>query len=70
MSLLRWRAVLGLLASPVLVPPAIAKQTGARIGYVAPAGGRQGTTFLVMVGGRYLDGTTAAFVSGQGVRPR
>jgi hypothetical protein len=36
------------------------------IGYVYPAGGRQGTTFQVTVGGRYLNATTVYF-SGTGV---
>ena len=39
-----------------------------RIGYVYPAGGQQGTTFEVRVGGQYLDGAAAAYVSGGGVQ--
>jgi len=39
-----------------------------RIGYVYPAGGRQGTTFQVTVGGQYLKGARGALVSGAGVR--
>jgi hypothetical protein len=38
------------------------------IGYVYPAGGRQGSTFRVTVGGQYLQGARAAYVSGEGVR--
>jgi hypothetical protein len=38
------------------------------IGYVYPAGGRQGTTFQVAVGGQYLDGVTNVCVSGAGVQ--
>ena len=37
------------------------------IGYVYPAGGRQGTTFTVVVGGSNLQGVSAAWVSGVGV---
>ncbi|MEI6808862.1 MAG: hypothetical protein WCN95_09065 [bacterium] len=37
------------------------------IGYVYPAGGQQGTTFEVKLGGEYIYGTTAAIVSGSGV---
>ena len=33
---------------------AAAAQERPRIGYVFPAGGRQGTTFLVTVGGQFL----------------
>ena len=37
-------------------------------GYVYPAGGRQGTTFEVTVGGQFLDGVKSAIVSGPGVQ--
>jgi hypothetical protein len=37
-------------------------------GYVYPAGGRQGTTFTVKLGGQFLDGATNAYVSGSGVK--
>lgn len=37
------------------------------IGYVYPAGGQQGTTFEVKLGGEYIYGATAAVVSGTGV---
>lgn len=39
-----------------------------RIGYVYPAGGRQGTTFRVVVGGQALRGVGDAHVTGTGVR--
>ncbi len=38
------------------------------IGYVFPAGGRQGTSLLVKVGGQYLNNVTNACISGQGVK--
>ena len=41
---------------------------GPHIGYVFPAGGRQGSTFQVKLGGQFLDGVTNAYVSGPGVR--
>jgi len=40
------------------------------IGYVYPAGGQQGTTFQVRVGGQRLDGVHGAIVSGTGVTAR
>ncbi len=43
-------------------------QNTPRIGYVYPAGGRQGTTFHVTVGGQFLDGVTNAYVSGEGIQ--
>jgi hypothetical protein len=39
-------------------------------GYVYPAGGRQGTTFEVEVGGQSLSGVNAAYLSGPGARVR
>ncbi len=47
--------------------PAIAQQASPRIGYVYPAGGRQGTTFEVAVGGQYLDGSADVYFSGRGL---
>lgn len=38
------------------------------IGYVYPAGGQQGTTVQVTIGGQYLVEPTAAYVSGTGVQ--
>ncbi len=38
------------------------------IGFAFPAGGRQGSSFQVTVGGQFLDGVTNAFVSGAGVK--
>jgi len=38
------------------------------VGYVYPAGGRQGTEFAVLLGGEHLHGAAAARISGSGVR--
>ena len=38
------------------------------IGYVFPAGGRQGSVVQVAVGGQYLKNATNAYVSGTGVK--
>ncbi|HWH68053.1 MAG TPA: hypothetical protein VNT26_01600, partial [Candidatus Sulfotelmatobacter sp.] len=40
------------------------------LGYVYPAGGRQGTTFQVVLGGQSLLSATNAFVSGSGVQTK
>jgi len=45
-----------------------AQQQIPHAGYVYPAGGRQGTTFEIIVGGQFLDGAKNAFVSGAGVQ--
>jgi len=42
--------------------------SGPHIGYLYPAGGRQGTTFRVAVGGQFLRGADDAYVSGERVR--
>jgi hypothetical protein len=43
-------------------------QGSPRVGYVYPAGGRQGTAFEVKVGGRLLDGVNSVVISGRGIR--
>jgi len=42
--------------------------SGPHIGYLYPAGGKQGTAFRVVVGGQFLRGADDAYVSGAGVR--
>jgi hypothetical protein len=46
---------------------AFAQSSGPRVGYFYPAGGRQGTTFEVTVGGQFLEGATNPIFSGVGV---
>jgi hypothetical protein len=47
-----------------------ARTAAPQIGYVYPAGGQQGTTFTVLVGGQFLDGTTGAVFFGAGLSAR
>ncbi len=56
------------LAFGLAVTPGAWAQRQPRIGYVYPAGGRQGATSQVVVGGQYLAGVTNAFFSGTGVK--
>jgi hypothetical protein len=49
------------------LPVARSQQFAPHIGYVYPAGGKQGTSFDLTIGGQYLDGVTNAFVTGSGV---
>lgn len=58
----------------VLVIPAVLAMASAAfaqvrpyIGYVYPAGGKQGTTFRLKLGGQNLDGVNAVVVTGKGV---
>ena len=52
------------------VPVALCQSITPHIGYVYPAGGRQGTSFQVKVGGQFLDGATNVFISGPGIQAR
>ena len=47
-----------------------ADSSGPFIGYIYPAGGQQGTTFMVTLGGEYLDYVTNVCFSGTGVQSR
>jgi hypothetical protein len=56
-------------AFAVLLPlSALAQQQIPHAGYAYPAGGRQGTTVEITVGGQFLDGVKSAVVSGAGVQ--
>jgi len=74
MKRLRWQATLCMAAALAVAPAAPAIAAAARaprspdIGYVYPAGGRQGATFEVAIAGRYLDGVSGVVVSGGGVQ--
>jgi hypothetical protein len=59
-------AVLG-LAGLLAMAPAAQAQVRPYIGYVYPAGGQQGTTLHVRLGGQGMDGVNAVLVSGTGV---
>ncbi len=67
MSPPRSQRLLGLALVLILIPAAQAQQNAPHIGYVYPAGGRQGTDFEVTVGGQFLSGVSQAVVSGPGI---
>ena len=62
--LLLWALLLCPAARAVAAPGA----SEPRVGYLYPAGGKQGTTFQVSVGDQFLNGASAVHVSGEGVR--
>ncbi|MGD0017535.1 MAG: hypothetical protein ABSC38_08500, partial [Verrucomicrobiia bacterium] len=69
----RWRVIVGLVGFLAVMTPVRAQQqqqqqTNPHIGYVYPAGGQQGATFKVIVGGQRLASVTNAYVSGAGVQ--
>ena len=68
MSRLRCTMVLGLAALLAVVPAAWAQEKIPHIGFVYPAGGQQGTTFQVTIGGQYLADTSRACFSGGGIQ--
>jgi hypothetical protein len=65
-----WRKILTPAALLVLAAPLGAQPSSPHIGYVFPAGGRQGSTFVMSIGGQYLDGPTSVQVSGGGVQAK
>ncbi|MCL4401200.1 MAG: hypothetical protein M1436_00855, partial [Acidobacteria bacterium] len=68
MNPFRWRALTGAAVLLGIASLAPAQQNTPHIGYVYPAGGRQGAEFEVTVGGQYLDGVSRVFISGAGVQ--
>ena len=64
----RRSAVVALAALVAAAAPAWGQPAPPRIGYVYPAGGRQGETFQVKVGGQYLAANATADLSGPGAR--
>lgn len=57
-----------ILLAALLAVPAARAQNVPHIAYVLPAGGQQGTTIQVKVGGQFLPNVTEVYVSGSGVR--
>lgn len=67
MTIATKRAVLALAVLAVGASAALA-QTRPYTGYVYPAGGQRGTTFLVKLGGQNLDGPEGVVITGKGVK--
>lgn len=71
---LPWAGAIALAAALAFSPSAAAQGTGQRaiprIGYAYPAGGQQGTTFTVSIGGQNLNGATTAYFSGAGIQAK
>ena len=66
MNASRW-LLLGVVAY-LAIPSSARAQSAPRIGYIYPAGSRQGAELDLVVGGRNLQGITTAYVSGAGVQ--
>lgn len=67
---MRWRCRNACAATLVVccALTAAAQQGTPHAGYVYPAGGQQGTSFEVVVGGQFLNGVNGALITGNGVR--
>ncbi|MCP4377811.1 MAG: hypothetical protein GY794_16745 [bacterium] len=66
-KLLRPQAMLSLVLLMAVSPNAWAQERAASIGYIYPAGGRQGSSFDVTIGGQFLTGVSDVYISGKGV---
>ncbi|HUS93106.1 MAG TPA: hypothetical protein VM695_14705, partial [Phycisphaerae bacterium] len=66
---LRWNAA-ALLAALLAGASAARAQQTPHVGYAFPAGGKQGTSFEITVGGQYLGGVNEVLVSGKGVQAK
>jgi hypothetical protein len=69
MHRVNWLAVLG-LCSWLAFAPAAHAQVRPYIGFVYPAGGQQGTTVQIKLGGQGLEDLNRVFVTGSGVAAR
>ena len=71
MSRVQWLAILALVGLPAVASAAQAPRgAGPYIGYVYPAGGQQGTTVQLKVGGQGVDDAEKVLVTGAGVSGR
>ena len=68
MRLLRQYAILGLAAWCAAGAANGAQPSNLRVGYVYPAGGKQGSTFEAVIAGQFLADVNQVLVSGGGVR--
>lgn len=66
----RYVLACGLVISLLAVSAACAQETLPHLGYAYPAGGRQGTSLQITVGGQYLDNIGHITFSGAGVEAR
>ena len=67
MNSMRLHAIVAGAAVLSLALAARAQQRAPRIGYVVPAGVKQGAKIRVTIGGRFLNGASKVMVSGDGV---
>jgi len=67
-KLLRPQVLLSLAVFFAIAPGALAQERVSSIGYIYPAGGRQGASFEVTIGGQFLKDVSDVYISGRGVK--
>lgn len=70
MKIFAWRFFAALACGALADKAVLAQPAAPHIGFVYPAGGQQGTTFTVSVGGQNLNAASVALVSGAGTQAR
>jgi len=70
MNRTRWQWVLVAAGFLTAFSAAEAQQRSLRIGYVYPAGGKQGTSFEAVIAGQFIPDVTNVYVSGGGVEAK
>lgn len=68
MNRINWKSVLPPIVLLLLATPLRSQNAPPHLGFAYPAGGRQGTTVEVKLGGQYLDGASNVHISGDGIR--
>jgi hypothetical protein len=64
------RAILGLAFFLAAAQPAWSQPNAPHIGFAYPAGGRQGDTFQVTIGGQYIETADNIYISGGGIQAK
>ena len=62
--------IAALLAALAAAPVVQAQQNQPHAGFAYPAGGRQGDTIRVTIGGQFLERSTKAYISGRGIQAK
>lgn len=70
MKALRWVMVVCLGTAAPFAVPVRAQQNTPHLAYLLPAGGQQGTTFTVKVGGQFLTNAGQVYFSGHGIQAK
>lgn len=70
MKTFAWKFVAMIACRTLAMTPVLAQPAEPHVGFIYPAGGQQGTTVTVSIGGQNLTGASAALLSGTGAQAR